>query len=163
MKVKSIRNFAFAVLALSVSACAMQPDADDLARKWNPASEEYAKALESVDWNQADVIEVVLFDNHFSPMLLSLKKGQPYVLRFVNKEKEPRMMVSQDFFGSLAISGEEDNKIALMGFDMEYIPLPEKNAKTIRVVPMESGRYEFRQAAYFDIFRTGAYGVAYVE
>ena len=178
MKVKSIKFLAMAALAASITACTPTDtihNPHDTTAMWREAPAAYQQAVEAADWNTATVIDMTLFDNHFTPMLLSLKKGAPYVLKITNKEKHPRLLVGEEFLGTLAVNGASGNDEVTKSTVMETVYLDPQEPREIRFIPMESGRYEFRRAGHvtfnamgrafepFKFMPVEAYGVAYVE
>ena|GEM_PF-2134062 len=175
---KLIRNLAIAALATALSACSLTDtihNPNDTTTMWREAPASYQAAIESADWNSARVIEMTLFDDHFTPMLLSLKKGQPYVLRITNKEKHPRLLVGEDFLNTLAVQGDSANEDITKSTVIETVLLEPGKPRELKIVPMESGRYEYRRAGKvvltamgraFEPFRfmpIEAYGVAIVD
>ncbi len=171
---KLIRNLAIAALATALSACAVQPSKDSA--KWSvEAPESYQAAVSNADWNSATVIDVNLFDDQFTPMLLTLSKGQPYVLRLTNKDPYQRSLVGSNFLDSMAIAGVSGADEITKASVVRSVTLTPGETREIKAIPMKSGRFEFRRAGSLAINTFGgvfepfgfmdmeAYGVAYVE
>ena len=149
-----IRNLALAAMVLSVSACAT----GTIIR----SDDAYKAATDSADWNSATVIDIDLVDDHFSPMLLKMKQGKPYVLRIINKDREVYSLAAGELNESMAyLRGSDDEELS-------SVQLKSFEPAEIKVIPMHKGRFEFHRAGMFDFLslilpNVGAYGVAQVD
>ena len=172
---KWFKFLAAAALSMAVSACAVQSASQDTIKEFDSTPAAYQSAVKSVDWNAAKVIDITLFDNHFTPMLLNLKKGAPYVLRITNKEPGTRLVVGSDFLDSLAIHSVSGAEEITETSVVRSLSLQPQQPRVIKAIPMKSGRFEFRRAGHlhmatlagvfepFSFLHTEAYGVAIID
>jgi hypothetical protein len=122
-------------LALAVGACAYPMDKTTLHDgTCTPAA---AQALAQVDWMQARTVNVTLTDEGFDPVLLRLKKQQPYVFRFA------RIVKATEFFtrnavASASFGGETVERPCLSGLN-----IAQGGTAEVRVVTTQEGRYGF--------------------
>jgi len=173
--VKLIRNLAVAAMAVTLAACAAQPAGSDSVNAYKSAPDSFQAAVAAADWNSASVIEITLRDDHFAPMLLKLKMGKPYVLRFTSKEPKTHLVAGSGFLGNMAVASLSGNDTVSKGSIVHGIALKPWEPREIKVIPMVRGRFEFRRTGSgvivthsgvsepFALFKTGAYGIAYVE
>ncbi len=99
----------------------------------------------------------------FWPMILTLRRDRPYVLRIVNVDPERRVISSPPFFQtahleSVTVAGENPE------FDpVDGLRLPAAATAEVRLMALCSGRFEFYEAWVPELnFELGR-GVVYVE
>lgn len=52
-------------------------------------------------WKEARVINLTVQNNEFSPMLIRVEAGQPYILKMLNLDDEVRAFKAPDFFDTI--------------------------------------------------------------
>jgi len=103
-------------------------------------------------WADAKVITLTHKDAEFTPMIVNLSKGKPYILKVVNEEDRTVSFRAPDFFNSASVT-----EISSTGYYTDTMPkqvnpllvsfiVPPMGQREVRFVPLAEGRYEFENA-----------------
>lgn len=104
-------------------------------------------------WNDAREVTLTLRQNEFSPMIVHLKKGVPYVVTVKNNDLDAVSFSAQEFFANASVSHlseathEEEVFAAAEKPVLVSFVVPPKGERQIKVVPVMEGRYEFEDGA----------------
>jgi|SRR5215467_7437995 len=132
---------AFLLLVVAVAAEA-QPAANDAA---------------SVDWSNAQVIEIRMANYDFAPKTLQFRKNTPYRLRFVNSASKDHNFTSKELFAAMMVAPEDRAKIANGEIEVEM-----GKSVDVAVLPLTSGTYPFH-CSHFLHSTFGMHGQATVS
>lgn len=154
----------FVAVALAVSACATTDGLVPLSAARCPSDADEQTA--GVDWEKADIIDIKIENEQFSPLTISLNKGQAYVLKISNKEKTLIGFEAIKFFSSVSlagvtISGKDFGKSCFSIVQIE----PQGNAE-LRFVASRKGEYLFANNTMvinITVPLTGAFGYIYIN
>ena len=131
----------FTVAALILSACATS---DGVVRQLaSSCVSDPGKYTASVDWGNAETIDLKIENDRFSPLTINLYKGQAYVFRISNKENTVRGFEARAFFGSIALAG-----ITIGGKDYGMpcasgVNIVPQGTAELRFVALREGEYPF--------------------
>ena len=95
-----------------------------------------------VDWSKARVVELTIEEGWISPIIVNLKKGQPYILRYVNRDEETRALRGQEFFRATAVAGLRVGDKDLPPSCITSVHAAPKQTVELRIVPEVEGDYE---------------------
>ena len=82
--------------------------------------------MSSIDWSKAELITVRMEEYRFVPDHLTLRRGTPYRLRFVNAGKEIHEFTAPDFFKAAVLRNPD--VLAPYGNEVLVQPGEEKDA-----------------------------------
>ncbi|CCQ75405.1 hypothetical protein [Magnetospira sp. QH-2] len=109
--------------------------------------EQASDTLAATDWTQAQTHEILFLEDDLKPTFVSMKRGQPYILKLVNTIDNVRTLAAADFFQNAAASdltgSTESDPLMVVS-----IALAAKETREIKVVPMNPGRYRFNNETY---------------
>lgn len=97
-----------------------------------------AQPAASVDWQKAQVVEVVMTNYAFTPKSLRLRRGVPYRLHFVNSGSSGHDFTSPEFFSAVLVAPDDRAKV-----DGDEIEVAEGQAVDVKILPERSGAYRF--------------------
>jgi plastocyanin len=117
----------------------------------------HAAGSSSVDWANAQIVEIDLDSYSFTPKSLHLKKDTPYRLHFVNKASKGHNYDAPEFFAALVISPSDQAKVA-----DGKVELDSGASADIKAVPSVAGTYSVR-CAHFMHSTFGMAGEAVIE
>jgi len=100
------------------------------------------KALKWVNWTRVPEVNVRIRNAEFSPMIIRLRQGWPYVLRIRNRDDTDQVFKSYDFFSHVAVI-----KASIGGGEAETgcigaIRIPARQTAEIRLVASIDGHFE---------------------
>ncbi|NQU59571.1 MAG: hypothetical protein HQ512_00410 [Rhodospirillales bacterium] len=100
------------------------------------------KALKWVNWTRVPEVNVRIRNGEFSPMVIRLRQGWPYVLRIRNRDDTDQVFKAFKFFSKVAIikasiGGEVANPKCIGAFR-----IPPRETAEIRLVAAVDGHYE---------------------
>lgn len=108
------------------------------------APTEAAPAAAAVDWSLAFTRTLRVRQNEFTPLVLTLRTGQPYILRLENGDDAGRAFSAPDFFEAVAVKSLTP---AGPGFEpgaaLSAIDLPPGQTRELAFVPVRDGYYAF--------------------
>jgi plastocyanin len=117
----------------------------------------HAAGSSSVDWANAQKVEIDLDSYSFTPKSLHLKKDTPYRLHFVNKASKVHNYDAPEFFAALVISPSDQAKVA-----EGKVELDGGASSDIKAVPSVAGTYSVR-CSHFMHSTFGMTGEAVIE
>ena len=111
------------------------------------------KKADGVNWTDAKEVTLTIRQNEISPMIIHLKKDVAYKVKIVNKDVDTVSFSAPEFFENVAVSslseaknGEEMLPAATKPLLMSFV-VPAKGERTVNLVPVLEGRYEFEDGA----------------
>ena len=123
------------------------------------------EAVKRINWTKVPVVNVRVRHDEFSPMVIRLRQGWPYVLRIRNRDDEGHVFKAHDFFRNVAViqssvDGEVEDNPCLRAVWLS----PRKTAE-LRLVASVDGYYEFEDLPFFALtgFYDGPQGVIIIE
>lgn len=135
-----------AVLSFALSGCMV----------WNGAGSLFSGvtcpvipvALDQAVWPDAEVLEVRVRQGRFEPMLLRMRQGLPYILRFTNADDQARIFNAPEFFSAVTV-----HKILIGPADIgetcvAAVAVPPQEVAEIQLVAERDGRYIFEDNAF---------------
>ena len=121
--------------------------------------------VEAADWSKAEVIPIRIRQNEFNPMIIGLKRDQPYVIRITNADDAHHVFGAGEFFQSVAVAkvdmgGDGDDQTCIT-----RVAIAGGQTAEVVFVAVRDGRYEFADnsiaSPWFDF--GDAMGVIYIE
>lgn len=123
------------------------------------------RAEAKINWARVPERELRVRDGEYSPMVMRLKQGRPYIIRIRNRDDERRVFRAPSFF--------EQNAVVTIGVEGERaattcvnaISIPARQTAEVRVVAITDGTFEFEDNAILlpYIMSAGPSGVIVVE
>ena len=131
----------FMMAALILSACAATDGV--VPQTAGACASDTSGQTAGMDWGKADIIDLKIENDQFSPLTINLNKGQAYVLRISNKEKVLRGFEARAFFTSIALAG-----ITIGGKDYGMpcasgVNIVPQGTAELRFVALREGEYPF--------------------
>ncbi len=139
------RSSLFSAVMVLLGACTFIPGVSSI----GPDCQEVdAKALKYVNWTQVPEVNVRIRQDEFSPMVIRLRQGWPYVIRIRNRDDSFHVFKAYDFFSSAAViqttlNGQKED-VTCYG----AIVIPAYETAEIKLVATMDGRYEFEDNAF---------------
>ncbi|MBT7942857.1 MAG: hypothetical protein HN719_05825 [Alphaproteobacteria bacterium] len=156
------RSFALLAVLLLVSAC-VSPFG--VTSSIYSCAEVNEKAVKHINWTKVPVVNVRIRHDEFSPMVIRLRQGWPYVFRIRNRDDEGHAFKAYEFFKNVAIvqssiEGEVEDNPCISALWVG----PRKTAE-LRLVASVDGYYEFEDLPFFALtgFYDGPQGVIIIE
>ncbi len=156
------RSSVIVALALLLGACASPGDIINAVVGCEKVSPE---ALKHVNWTRVPEVNVRIRHDEFSPMVIRLRQGWPYVLRIRNRDNEGHTFRAGDFFRRVAVIqatvGDREEEDTCFG----SIWIGPRETAELRLVASIDGYYEFEDSPLFliDGFSDGPHGVIIIE
>ena len=105
-------------------------------------------ALKDVNWEKARIVTIDIRQGAFDPIVLRLRRDEPYLFHFNNRDDSSRTFRSPGFFSSIAV-----DRVTVGGKDlaepcMVGINIPARTPVEMRFVPTQDGRYEFEDTTF---------------
>lgn len=123
------------------------------------------RAEAKINWARVPERELRIRDGEYSPMVMRLKQGRPYIIRIRNRDDERRVFRAPDFF--------EKNAVVAIGIEgvraettcIQAVSIQPREAAEIRVVAITDGTFEFEDNPILlpYVMSTGPSGVIVVE
>ena len=156
------RSSLFLAVAVFVSACISPGDIINPVfgcAKVNP------EALKHVNWTRVPEINVRIRHDEFSPMVIRMRQGWPYVFRLRNRDDAGHTFSAGDFFRRVAIIQKS------IGGEVEENPcfgsiwVPPRHTVELRLVAVVGGFYEYEDnwMPLPFLFSSGTDGVIIIE
>ena len=123
------------------------------------------EAVKHINWTKVPVVNLRVRHDEFSPMVIRLRQGWPYVFRIRNRDDEGHVFKAHEFFRNVAViqssvDGEVEDNPCLRALCLS----PGKTAE-LRLVASVDGYYEFEDLPFFALtgFYDGPQGVIIIE
>jgi len=121
------------------------------------------KRVALADWDNAEAVDLQIRMGSFWPMILTLRRDRPYILRISNIDPERRVFSSPPFFQTSHLES-----VTVAGAAPEFNPvdglrLPPAATAEVRLMAMCTGRFEFFETWVPDLNFEMGRGVVYVE
>ncbi len=155
--------FASLAIAASVAACAAPSGVTDLGAFECKQISQRAEA--KINWARVPEREIVIRNDAFSPMVMRLMQGRPYVIRVRNRDDQMHVMRAGAFF--------QNNAVVAVGVEgkradetcITAISIPARQSAEIRLVAITDGTYDYGDETFLPAFYTAgnANGVIIVE
>ncbi|WP_135081908.1 hypothetical protein [Terasakiella sp. SH-1] len=99
-------------------------------------------------WSDAEVMNVRIENNHFSPMVMRFEAGKKYVLKLQNMDERTHSFRAPDFFDSIHFDLlVEEGRYYRMRYITSLVLRPLK-VKEYYFIPTKADRYEFDSGNY---------------
>lgn len=105
------------------------------------------RAEAKINWARVPDVELAVRNGDFSPMVIRLKQGRPYVLRIRNRDDESRVFRAQDFFEKNAVVAIGIEGVRAAETCIAAISVPPRQSAEIRMVAITDGTYDFEDNA----------------
>lgn len=99
-------------------------------------------ALEAVDWSQAEVVTVDMYEYGFSPNQISFNVCRPYILNLVNAGTRSHSFYSEKFFETVFTLGVDGYVAPMTEADVESLDLRIDEQIQFYFVPMVPGQFD---------------------
>lgn len=121
------------------------------------------KRVASANWDDAHAIDLQIRMGSFWPMILTLRRDRPYILRIANVDPERRVFSAPPLFQTAHIES-----VTVAGGAPEFDPvdglrLPPAGTAEVRLMALCAGRFEFYETWVPDLNFEMGRGVVYVE
>jgi len=124
--------------------------------------EQTERALE-MDLSTARTIEINFSSGEITPMIMNLRRQQPYRLIFTNRDQSERLFNAGYFFHASALGGIVRNREIDDSRCIQAISVSAGETVEARLIPLRPGRYEVSESYIpFDTWGSGL-GVIYVN
>lgn len=150
-------------LAASLSACAGPTGVSELGAAECKQISKQAEA--KINWARVPEREIVIRNDAFSPMVMRLMQGRPYVLRIRNRDDQMHVFRAGSLFerNVVVAAGVEGQRAEQTCFTA--ISIPPRQSAEIRFVAITDGTYDYADEILLPkIFSVGAAnGVIVIE
>ncbi len=157
------RSSLFVAAAFLLSAC-ISPG--DIINPLIGCEEVNPEALKRVNWTRVPEINVSIRHDEFSPMVIRMRQGWPYVFRLRNRDDTGHTFRADDFFRNVAIieksfGGDWVEENPCFG----SVWVPPRQTVELKLVAVVDGRYEFEDNPVFYLggMMDGPNGVIIIE
>lgn len=133
-------GLAFGAIAL-LAACAPNEGVSTFAA--HECKQISSRAEAKINWARVPEVELRVRNGEYSPMVMRLKQGRPYILRIRNRDTEQRVFRARDFFlqnAVLAVGVEGKQADATC---IHSVTIPARQTAEIRMVAITDGTYEY--------------------
>lgn len=157
------RTTVAAALVALLGGCAFAPEGISGApigcKEINP------KALKYVNWTQVPEVNLRISHDEFSPMVLRLRQGWPYILRIRNRDDRGHSFFAPDFFSKVAVVQASIAGKPADATCFAAIWAPPRETVELKLVAVTDGYYEFEDiyASVHEFLTVGPNGVIIVE
>ena len=123
------------------------------------------KALKFVNWTQVPEVNVRIRHDEFSPMVLRLRQGWPYVMRIRNRDQYTHYIQAYEFFSNVAVIRASVGGRVFDNNCFGVLVLPPRQTVELRLVAAIDGYYEYDDNLYPFLggFTFGPQGVIIIE
>ena len=144
---RGVKAAVLATVAIALGGCTTS----DLPVAGGSCAGDATAALEGIDWEDAQVVEVKIRQDNWAPMVFGLLRERPYVLRLSNGDDGNHGFRAPDFFQSVAVDSVAVNGEAIGQTCLTDIALPVGAVAEIRLVALRDGRYAFKSSSSVDL------------
>jgi len=123
------------------------------------------KAVKYINWARVPEVDIRIRNGEFSPMIVRMRQGWPYVLRIRNRDHEDRVFKAYDFFRRVAVI-----KTTVAGEDADFtcfgaVTVPARQSAELRLVALTDGYFEYEDSMIPlpGLFSTGPNGIIIIE
>ncbi|NQV84557.1 MAG: hypothetical protein HQ494_12125 [Rhodospirillales bacterium] len=159
------RSFLLLAVSLLLSACVSPFGVTERVFGCNEGDLVKTEAVKYINWTKVPVVNVRIRHDEFSPMVVRMRQGWPYVLRIRNRDNEAHSFKAYDFFKNVAViqssvQGEVIDNPCLLA-----LWIPARETAELRMVASVDGYYEFEDLPFFALagFSSGPQGVIIIE
>jgi hypothetical protein len=120
--------------------------------------------LAGVEWDRARVVSIDVRQGNFDPIVIRVRRDDPYIFRFTNRDDFTRTFRSAGFFTSIAVEKINIGTEERIHPCVSSVDIPPNVPVEIYFVPVRDGRYEFEDPTLGIplVFGGGANGVIYI-
>ncbi len=157
------RSSLFLAVAFLLGACASP---GDIINPVLGCEEVNPEALKRVNWTRVPEINVRIRHDEFSPMVIRMRQGWPYVFRLRNRDNAGHTFRADGFFRRVAVIQKSvDGEVEESNNCFGSVWVPPRQTVELRLVAVVDGRYEFEDNPVFFLggFMDGPNGVIIVE
>ena len=133
-------------LTAMLSGCGLSDN--PVQTKYYANCEDHSRIAENADWSKAETITVSYKDRAFSPGLIEMWHGKPYILRIENEENFPHWFRAVDFFRDSAITKAVYNNQEASSKCLESLALAPSSSAEVHLVPVAANDYEFEDSPF---------------
>lgn len=130
-------------LGLCLSALTLPALAETRLRDPVGMSEGAAEIMDHIDWDQAQVIEILLDDHTYAPRELVLEHNKPYVFKLRNIGRVSHDMVGGSFFSGIAIKMAQNEAGRVVTPVLRSVYVKRGQQMEMWFVPIRPGTYNF--------------------
>ena len=123
------------------------------------------KAKKYINWTRVPEVNLRIRHDEFSPMIVRLRLGWPYIMRIRNRDSKSHVFKAYEFFSKTAvIQASIDGEVFSETCFGTVLILARKTVE-MRLIVMEDGYYEFEDNWMFipNVLSFGPNGIIIVE
>jgi len=122
-------------------------------------------AVKYINWTQVPEVNVRIRHDEFSPMIVRLRQGWPYIMRIRNRDDKSHIFKAYDFFSKTAVIQASIDGEVFSNNCFGTVVLPPRKTVEMRLVAMEDGYFEYEDNWMFvpNVLSFGPNGVIIVE
>ena len=156
------RSSLFLALTVLLGAC-VSPG--DVINPMFGCEEVSPEALKRVNWTQVPEINVRIRHDEFSPMVIRMRQGWPYVFRIRNRDNTGHTFRADDFFNKVAVIQKSVAGKIAEETCFGSLWVPPRQTVELRLVAVIDGYYEFEDNPVYVLggFMNGPNGVIIIE
>lgn len=123
------------------------------------------KALKYVNWARVPEVDVRIRHDEFSPMIVRLRQGWPYVLRIRNRDERAHYFQAGDFFAKVAVIQARVAGKLTEETCFTAVRIPARETVELKMVAVTDGYYEFedRVSSLTTFLTAGPNGIIIIE
>jgi len=153
---KSIISFKlyllFLVIGVLVSACTEKNIYANLTSRYYLSDQQ--EIIEAADWGAAKTLEIRIRQNEFSPTIIRLRQGEPYIMLVENRDDIAHMLVAKEFFKTVAIRKILSQTLEISKVNLIGLHLSPGEVKEVHFIPARDGWFDFEGGKGPGIFAT---------
>ena len=130
----------FPLLSILLGACGLQ---GAVSSRVIGCAEVSKKAVKYINWTRVPEVNVRIRHDEFSPMIVRLRQGWPYILRIRNRDDKNHVFKAYDFFSKTAVIQAAIGGEALPETCFGTVVIPPRQTVEMRLVAVEDGYFEF--------------------
>ena len=123
------------------------------------------KAEAKINWARVPQIDLRIRNDEFSPMVMRLRQGRPYILRIRNRDEAMHVFRAPDFFRQNAIIAIGVEGVRAEEACAYSVTIPGRQTAEIRMVAVTDGTFEYEDNMVLVPFvvSSGASGAIIIE
>lgn len=123
------------------------------------------KAVKRINWTQVPEADLRIRHGEFSPMVVRMRQGWPYVFRIRNRDDVGHAFKSPGFFSNVSVIQTSIGGIVDDTTCYGALYIPAKTTAEIRMVASVDGRYEYEDIvlSFISPWVSGPDGVVIIE
>ena len=142
----------FLVIGVLVSACTEKNIYANLTSRYYLSDQQ--EIIEAADWEAAKTVEIRIRQNEFSPTIIRLRQGEPYIMLVENRDDITHMLVAEEFFKTVAIHKILSQTLEISKVNLIGLHLNPGEIKEIHFIPARDGWFDFEGGHGPGIFAT---------